>query len=66
VTQNKSLTCPSEKMVETVGTTETVMESMMAEVAQLSSVQHHIPAAIKKSTDFEWMFVLAVHFTTNE
>jgi hypothetical protein len=62
----QSLTCPSEKLVETVGTTVTLMESMMAEVAHLSSVQHHIPAAIKNSTDFEQMFVLAVHFTTNE
>jgi hypothetical protein len=58
----QSLTCPSEKLVETVGTTVTLMESMMAEVAHLSSVQHHIPAAIKNSTDFEWMFALAVHF----
>jgi hypothetical protein len=39
---------------------------MMAEVALLSSVQHPIPAAIKNSMDFEWMFVLAVHFPTNE
>jgi hypothetical protein len=34
--KKQSLTCPSEKLVETVGTTETLMESMMVEVAHLT------------------------------
>jgi hypothetical protein len=42
--------------METVGTAATLMESMMAEVAHLSSVEQHIIAAIKNSIDFEWMW----------
>ncbi|XP_023721687.1 uncharacterized protein LOC111872233 [Cryptotermes secundus] len=51
----QSLTCPSEKLVETVGVAVTLMESMMAEVAHLNSVEQHITAAIMKSIDFEWI-----------
>jgi hypothetical protein len=39
------------------------MESVMAEVAHLSSVDQHITAAINNSID---LGVLAVHVTTNE
>jgi hypothetical protein len=39
--------------VKTVGVAVTVMESMMAEVAYLNSVEQHITAAIKNSIDFE-------------
>jgi hypothetical protein len=52
----QSLTYPSEKLVETVGTAVTLMKSMMAEVAHLSSVEQHITAAIKNSIDFEWIW----------
>jgi hypothetical protein len=48
-------TYPSEKLVETVGTAVTLMESVMAEVAHLNSVQQHITVAIKNSIDFEWI-----------
>jgi hypothetical protein len=58
----QSLTYP-EKLVETVGTTVILMESVMAEVAHLSSVEQHITAAIKNSI---LLGVLAVHFATNE
>jgi hypothetical protein len=51
----QSLTYPSEKLVETVGGAVTLMESMMAEVAHLNSVEQHITAAIKNSIDFEWI-----------
>lgn len=51
----QSLTYPSEKLVETVGTTAALMESVMAEVARLSSVEQHIAAAIKNSIDFKWI-----------
>jgi hypothetical protein len=51
----QSLTYPSEKLVETVGTAVTLMEYMMAEVAHFSSVEQHITAAIKNSIDFEWI-----------
>jgi bisphosphoglycerate-independent phosphoglycerate mutase (AlkP superfamily) len=44
-----------EKLVETVGTAVTLMESMMAEVAHLNSVEQHITPAIKDSIDFEWI-----------
>jgi hypothetical protein len=49
----RSLTYPSEKLSETVGATVTLMESMMAEVAHLNSVEQHITAAMKNSIDFE-------------
>jgi hypothetical protein len=48
----QSLSYPSEKFKETVGS---AMESMVAEVAHLNSVEQHITAAIKNSTDFEWI-----------
>jgi hypothetical protein len=41
--------------VENVGTAVTIMESVLAEVAHLNSVEQHITAAIKKSIDFEWI-----------
>jgi hypothetical protein len=50
-----SHTYPSKKLVETAGTAVTAMESMMAEVAHLNSVEQHITAAIKSTTDFEWI-----------
>jgi hypothetical protein len=50
----QSLTYP--EMVETVGTTVTLVESMMAQVAHMNSVEQHITAAIKNSLDCEWMW----------
>jgi hypothetical protein len=56
VTQNSlSLTYPSEKLVETVGTSVTLLEKMMSEVAHWNSVEQHITAAIKNSVDFGWI-----------
>jgi hypothetical protein len=49
------LTYPSEKLVETVGTSVTLMESVMVEVAHLNSAEQNIAAAIKNSIDFEWI-----------
>jgi hypothetical protein len=46
---------PSEKLVDTAGTSVTVMESVMAEVAHLNLVEQHITAAIKNTIDFEWI-----------
>jgi hypothetical protein len=51
----QSHTHPSEKLVEIVGTAVTLMESMMAEVAHLNSVEQHITAAIKSTIDVEWI-----------
>ncbi|PNF32279.1 hypothetical protein B7P43_G16945 [Cryptotermes secundus] len=62
----QSLTYPSEKLVETVGTAVTLMVSIMMETAHLNSVEHHITAAIKSTIDSSGLCVLAVHFTTNE
>jgi hypothetical protein len=42
----QSLTYPSEKLALTVGAAVTLMESMMAEVADLNSVEQHITAAL--------------------
>jgi hypothetical protein len=49
------LTYPSAKLVETVDIAITLMESMLAEVTHLSSVEQHITAAIKNSIDLEWI-----------
>jgi hypothetical protein len=43
----------SEKLVETVGTSVTLIKSMMAEVAHLNLMEQHITAAIKNSVHFE-------------
>ncbi|XP_033606755.1 uncharacterized protein LOC111862951 isoform X2 [Cryptotermes secundus] len=51
----QSLTYPSEKLVETVGTAVTLMESIMAEATHLNSVEQHITAAIKSTIDFKWI-----------
>jgi hypothetical protein len=51
----QSLTYPSEKLVETVGTSVTLLEYMMAEVAHLSSVKQCITVAIKNSVNFDWI-----------
>jgi hypothetical protein len=51
----QSLTYPSEKLVETVGTSVTVLENMMPEVAHLDSVEQCITAAINNSIDFGWI-----------
>jgi arginine deiminase len=42
-----------EKLIETVGAAVTPLESMIAEVAHLNSLEQHITAAIKNSNDFE-------------
>jgi hypothetical protein len=51
----QSLTYPSDRLVVTVGTAVTLMESMLAEAAHLNSVEQHITAAIKNSIDIEWI-----------
>jgi hypothetical protein len=48
------LTYPSEKLVEAVAAV-TVIESMMAEVAHLNSLEQLITSVIKSSIDFEWI-----------
>jgi hypothetical protein len=53
-TRIKSLSCPPEKLAETVGAAVTLMESMVTG-AHLNSVEQHITAAIKNSIDFEWI-----------
>ena len=51
----QSLTCPSERLVETVCASVTVLEGMMAEVAHTYSVEEKITAAIKNTVDFGWI-----------
>jgi hypothetical protein len=48
-----SLTYPTEKLVETVGTTVIILESMMLEVAHLDTVKSCITSAIKDSVSFD-------------
>jgi hypothetical protein len=47
------LTYPSEKLMESVGTSVTLMESVMVEMAHLNSAEQNMAAAIKNSIDFE-------------
>jgi hypothetical protein len=51
----QSLTYPSERLVETVSASVTVLESMMAEVAHKYSVEEKITAAITTTVDFGWI-----------
>jgi len=51
----RSLTYPSERLVETVNASVTVLEGMMAEVAHTYSVEEKITAAIKTTVDFGWI-----------
>ena len=51
----QSLTYPSERLVENVSASVTVLNGMMAEVAQTYSVEEKIRAAIKNTIDFGWI-----------
>jgi hypothetical protein len=51
----QSLIYPSEKLVETVGISVTVLENIMADVAHLGSVKESITGAIENSGDFNWI-----------
>ena len=51
----QSLTYPTEKLVETVGTAVTVLENVMPMVAHLESVELYVTDAIKKGVDFDWI-----------
>jgi hypothetical protein len=53
----------SEKVIEAVGTCVTLLDNMMAGVADLSLVNKHFTAAIENNVDFE-SGPLVVHFTT--
>ena len=61
----QSLTYPTEKLVETVGTTVAVLENVMSMVAHLESVELYVTDAIKKGVDFG-LGQLVVLFTTKE
>ena len=51
----QSLTYPSERLVETVSASITVLDGMMAEVAHTYSVEEKIRAAIENTVDFGWI-----------
>ena len=51
----QSLTYPTEKLVETVGTAVTVLQNMMSMVAHLESVELYVTDAIKKGVDIAWI-----------
>jgi len=50
----QSVTYPSEKLVETVGTVVTLLENMMPKVAHLESIELYIRDTIMKAVDFDW------------
>ena len=49
------LTYPSEKLVETGGASISLLESKMAKVAHMGSVEERMTVAIKEIVDFEWI-----------
>jgi hypothetical protein len=51
--REQSVIYPSEKVVETFGIAVTLMESVIAEVAHLNSVEQHITSSIKNIIDFK-------------
>jgi hypothetical protein len=51
----QSLTYPSERLLETVSASVTVLEGMMAEVVHTYSVEEQITAAVKTTIDFGWI-----------
>jgi hypothetical protein len=44
----------SKRLAETVGTSVTLMKSMMAQMAHLNLMEQHITAAFKNTVYFEW------------
>lgn len=62
----ESLAYPSGKLVKTIGSAVTLMESIMAEVAHL--IQWSSTSQLQLKTALIWtgLHVLAVQFTSNE
>jgi hypothetical protein len=50
-----SLTCLTEKLVESGGTALTVLEVMISEVAYLDTVESCIKNAIRENVSFDWI-----------
>jgi len=51
----ESPTCPSERLVEIVITSITVLDGVMADVAHTQSVKEKITGANKNIVDFGWI-----------
>jgi len=51
----QSVTYPTEKLVETVGTAVTVFENVMPMVALLESVELYVTDAREEGVDFDWI-----------
>ena len=49
------LAYPSEKLVETVGSSISLLESMIAKVAHMGSVEEKMTVAIKEAVDCGWI-----------
>jgi hypothetical protein len=60
------LTHSSKELVETVDTAVTLMESVMAVAAHLSSVEQHVTVAIKNSMNFYWISCACLCVGENE
>ena len=52
-----SLTYPTEKLVETVGTAVNILEGMISEVAHLDTVKCCITSTVKESVIFDWIML---------
>jgi hypothetical protein len=55
VQQYSTVSYPTEKLVETVGTAVTVLEGMISEVAHLDTVKSCTTGAIEESVNFDWI-----------
>ena len=56
-----SLTHPTEKLVENVGTAVTILEGLIMEVAHLDTVKSCIASAFKESVSFDWIKLTGCH-----
>jgi len=63
-----SLTYPTEKLVETVGTAVTDLEGMISQVAYFDTVKSCITCAIKENIRFDWIRLIGcpLHHQRNE
>jgi len=57
-----SLTYPTEKLVETVGTAVNILEGIISEVAHLDTVKCCITSVIKESFSFDWIMLIGCPF----
>jgi hypothetical protein len=53
--KEQSLTHPSERLVQSVSSSITLLDGMMAQITDSDSLEEKITAAFKGTFDFEWI-----------